>query len=235
MEFKKISTPSLKELFVQQVESMILSGRLEIGAKLPSERELAEGMQVSRAVVNAGINEMAAKGFLEIRPRIGAYVADYHRNGTAETLLSIMKYNGGRLRHDEIRSILELKDTLDRMAVSLLVPKITDGEVDTLRAHYQAMCAARDAEHVAEAVFGFHHDMAFYSGNTLLPMIYQSFKAPIMGLWERYCRKHGAETLCRNTGVLVDAIARRDADAALGSIRAAIDDAIRGTTQIYNE
>lgn len=235
MEFKKLSAPSLKELFVQQLESMILSGRLEIGAKLPPERELAEGMQVSRAVVNAGINEMAAKGFLEIRPRIGAYVADYHRKGTAETLLSIMKYNGGRLRKEEIRSILELKDTLDRLAVSLLIPKVTDDEVAQLRGHYLAMCAARDAEKVADAVFDFHHDMTVFSGNTLLPLIYQSFRAPILNLWERYCRKHGAETLCRNTGVLIDAIGRRDTEAAMQSIRAAIDDAIRGTTQIYSE
>ena len=42
MLFKKLSAPSLKELFVAELEGMILSGKLEIGAKLPPERELAE-------------------------------------------------------------------------------------------------------------------------------------------------------------------------------------------------
>ena len=61
MLFKKLSAPSLKELFVAELEGMILSGKLEIGAKLPPERELAESMQVSRAVVNSGLDEMEKK------------------------------------------------------------------------------------------------------------------------------------------------------------------------------
>ena len=51
MEFKKLNAPSLKELFVNELQNMILSGKLEIGSKLPPERELAESMKVSRAVI----------------------------------------------------------------------------------------------------------------------------------------------------------------------------------------
>ena len=109
MEFSKLSAPSLKELFINQLETMILSGKIPIGEKLPPERELSESMQVSRAVVNAGITELARKGFLIIKPRVGTFVADYRRNGTLETLISIMNYNGGILRDAEIRSILELR------------------------------------------------------------------------------------------------------------------------------
>ena len=38
MEFTKLSSPSLKDLFVQQLQGMILSGELPIGAQLPPER-----------------------------------------------------------------------------------------------------------------------------------------------------------------------------------------------------
>ena len=38
MEFKKLNAPSLKELFVNELQNMILSGKLEIGSKLPPER-----------------------------------------------------------------------------------------------------------------------------------------------------------------------------------------------------
>ncbi|WP_334104712.1 winged helix-turn-helix domain-containing protein [Muricomes intestini] len=81
MEFSKITAPSLKDLFVQQLEEKILSGELPVGSKIPPERELAEKMRVSRAVVNGGINELSQKGFLEVLPRQGTYVADYSRNG----------------------------------------------------------------------------------------------------------------------------------------------------------
>ena len=48
MEFQKISSPSLRDLFIEQLEHLILSGKLQVGEKLPPERQLAEMMQVSR-------------------------------------------------------------------------------------------------------------------------------------------------------------------------------------------
>ena len=108
MEFKKISSPTLRELFVQQLEDLILSGKLKIGEKLPTERQLAESMQVSRSVVNNGLSDLEKKGFLVVKPRSGTYVEDYRKNGTLDTLISIMKFNGGRLRNDEVKSILEV-------------------------------------------------------------------------------------------------------------------------------
>ena len=80
MQFQKISTPSLKDLFVKELENKILSGELKVGDKLPSERELASSMQVSRAVVNAGIAELEQKGFLIIKPRIGTFVENFYKN-----------------------------------------------------------------------------------------------------------------------------------------------------------
>lgn len=121
MEFQKISSPSLRELFVDQLEHMILSGKLKIGEKLPPERQLAEMMQVSRAVVNSGISELEKKGFLIVKPRSGTYVADYRRKGTLDTLMSIMKYNGGRIRNEEIRSIFEVRIALDTLATNCVL------------------------------------------------------------------------------------------------------------------
>jgi len=95
MEFSRLNAPTLKELFIEQLENMILSGKLVIGEKLPSERELAESMHISRSVVNSGLAEISDKGFLEIIPRSGTYVADFHKKGKLDTLVSIMKFNGG--------------------------------------------------------------------------------------------------------------------------------------------
>lgn len=55
--------PFLRDLFIEQLEHLILSGKLPVGEKLPPERQLAEMMQVSRAVVNSGISELEKKGF----------------------------------------------------------------------------------------------------------------------------------------------------------------------------
>ncbi len=34
MEFQKISSPSLRDLFIEQLEHLILSGKLQVGEKL---------------------------------------------------------------------------------------------------------------------------------------------------------------------------------------------------------
>lgn len=233
MEFTKLSAPSLKELFIQELETLILSGKLPIGEKLPPERELAKSMQVSRAVVNAGIVELARKGFLMIKPRVGTFVADYRRNGTIETLIAIMNYNGGVLRDAEIRSILELRIALNIMAVELCIPKITDDEMDILKGYVKQMEETDSPEAACEIAFQFQHELALLSGNTLLPLIFFSFKVPIQSLWMRFCRLYGIESLRKNTASLCHHIEQRDTKKAVESLTASINDTINGHRQIY--
>ncbi|MDL2294963.1 GntR family transcriptional regulator [Ruminococcaceae bacterium OttesenSCG-928-D13] len=238
MEFAKLSAPTLKELFITELESMILSGRLAVGEKLPPERELAESMQVSRAVVNSGIAELARKGFLTVKPRVGVFVGDYRRHGTAETLRAIMTYNGGHLRREEVKSMLETKLVLDRLAAQLAIPKMTNAQQEALRVLLEAIDTARQAGDLQGAVdgaFRFYHELAFISGNTLIPLIYNSFEILVLSLWERYGRKYGPDTVYQGVARLYDAIARRDVDAALRSIEATVGETIRGAREIYSD
>jgi GntR family transcriptional repressor for pyruvate dehydrogenase complex len=233
MEFTKLSAPSLKELFIRQFETMILSGKLPIGEKLPPERELAQSMQVSRAVVNAGIAELARKGFLTIKPRVGTFVADYRRNGNMETLVSIMKYNGGILRDAEIRSILELRIALDTLAVELCIPKITEKDIAVLKGYIEQMKEAASPEAASELAFRFQHELAFLSGNAFLPLIFSSFRVLITPLWERFCRLYGIESLYDNNAVLFGYIEQKDMKKAVAWMHATVNDTISGKRQIY--
>ena len=89
MEFKEIVAPSIRELFVQQVVGMILSGHLRSGDKLPTERELADEMKISKTAVHEGIRELHRLGFLDVTSRRGVSVADYAQTGTLDTLLAL--------------------------------------------------------------------------------------------------------------------------------------------------
>ena len=76
MRFGEIVAPSIKELFIQKLEEMILSGELKPGDKLPTERELADEMKISKTVVHEGIRELSRLGFLDVASRKGVTVAD---------------------------------------------------------------------------------------------------------------------------------------------------------------
>ncbi|MFA9377683.1 MAG: FadR/GntR family transcriptional regulator [Lachnotalea sp.] len=233
MEFTKLNAPSLKELFINQLETMILSGKIPIGEKLPPERELADSMQVSRAVVNTGICELSRKGFLIIKPRVGTFVADYRRNGTLETLISIMNYNGGILRDAEIRSILELRIAFDSLAIELCIPKIIEDEIRLLKDYVKKIAETDSLVIASELAFEFQHELACLSGNTLLPLIVSSFKVPVITLWERFCRMYGIESLYNNTDVLCNYIEQKDTTKALEWLSSSINNTIYGDKQIY--
>ena len=210
MNFEQLYAPSLKELFVQKLQGMILSGELPMGEKLPSERELCQQMGVSRAVVNGGITELARQGFLEVRPRQGAYVADYRRDGNMETLMAIMDYNGGMLGKEEIRSILEIRDALDKLAAAGIIACASEEDIAALFRAAETIREAGDNRHAAEAAFAFQHELAMQSGNTLLPLIFRSFYSSVLVLWERFCALNGVSMLyetsvrlCRHIRTLV--------------------------------
>ncbi len=233
MEFTKLNAPSLKELFIQELETLILSGKLAVGEKLPPERELAESMQVSRAVVNSGITELARKGFLIIKPRVGTFVADYRRDGTMDTLMSIMNYNGGILRDAEVRSILELRIAMDALAIKLWLPKATDEELKRMRDLVEQMKQAPSATAASQIAFKFQHELAFLSGNTLLPLIFSSFKVPVISLWERFCQLYGREELYDNTDKLCRYLEARDTEGAIEWVHTYLTEAIGGKFSIY--
>jgi GntR family transcriptional regulator/MocR family aminotransferase len=57
------------------VVQAILDGRLGVGAPLPSSRELAALLGMSRNTVTSAYLQLMDEGFLEARPRSGVFVA----------------------------------------------------------------------------------------------------------------------------------------------------------------
>lgn len=235
MEFEKLSAPSLKDLFVQQLRGMILSGELPVGTPLPPERDLARQMQVSRAVVNGGMAELAKQGFVEVHPRQGAVVADYRQHGNLDTLIAIMEYQGGVLGNEEVQSILEVRRALEHLAVSNTIRRASQRDLDRLGKLLAAIAECDTPAQAAEAAWNYQHELALVSGNSILPLIYYSFKSPVITLWTRFCRLYGIEALCRNTETLYDRICARDQEGAARWIDEYLGQAISGGQQIYCE
>ena len=233
MNFEQLYAPSLKELFVQKLQRMILSGELSMGEKLPAERELCQQMGVSRAVVNGGIAELARQGFLEVRPRQGTYVADYRRCGNMDTLMAIMDYNGGMLGKEEIRSILEVRWGLEQMTLHRCIDNASNAQLESLGKFVDALDADPAPNQAAEIAFRFHHEMTLMGGNHILPLIYTSFKVPCIALWVRFCRKYGVAALRNNIEELYRHLLNRDKEGARRWSNLYLAEAINGTQQIY--
>ncbi len=226
MGFTKISAPSLTELFVHQVENMILSGELAVGEQLPPARDLSLKMGVSRSVISAGLVELEKLGFVEVQPRQGVFVCDYRRKGSVETLVTIMRYNGGALRRNEVRSLLEVRDALECLCLRLVLENCSLADLEALSPLLDAIRTASSPEAAAERTYDFHHELAVLSGNVLMPLLYHSFHPQGVYLWALFGKRSGVERLYAIKLRLYTALLNRDLDSVYEQTHAIMDAAI---------
>lgn len=213
MDFRPIVAPSIRELFIQQVEGAILSGQLKPGDRLPTERELADTMHISKTVVHEGLRELHRLGFLDIASRRGVTVADYAQTGSLETLMAIMDYHGGLPDEKTARSILRLRYYLEAPALRDLAAHSTPADLDALRDLQRQAEDAPDAA-LAEALFRYHRGVTFLSGNTITPLLFNAFMKVNLEFWSGYIRSVGREESLRILARFTDLIAAGQGDEA---------------------
>jgi len=183
-----IRTESLRDAFVKRLEALILSGALPIGKKLPSERELALQLNVSRPVVHEGLVDLAVKGLVSLIPRVGTVVNDYRREGSLSLLTSLLTYHQGDLKEELFTSLLEMRflfevETARRAASHRTVEQLKDfGRL----LQEEASVDPQNTQRISELDFDFHHLIAMASGNDIYPLLLNSFKNCYLNLACRF-------------------------------------------------
>ncbi len=74
MTFEPLNKTRLFEDIVRQIQDQIRDGQLKPGDRLPSERELAEMMQVSRNSLREALRTLEIMNYVEIKPGEGVYI-----------------------------------------------------------------------------------------------------------------------------------------------------------------
>lgn len=195
MKFKKINTLSIKDMFLAQIEEMILSGELKPGDKLPTEREIADAMSISKTIVHEGIRELARMGFLDVISRQGVYVADYASTGNLDTLLAIIRFRGGMPDKKMISSLLDMRIYLECPAIELLAASHTAEDIQKLTQLEETMLQAmdKDIKTFAEILFLYRRTLVVLSGNCISPLVMNAFFDASISAWADYCEFIGRE------------------------------------------
>lgn len=233
MGFEKIEALSLTDLFVRKIEGMILSGELKIGERLPPVRELCTLMGVSRPVVSAGLIELEKMGFVEILPRQGVTITDYRRKGTLETFNVLMQYNGGVMRDEEVRSVMEMRSANETLCVRLVIERATAGELDALAPLLETIRTAESNEAAAEGTYELLHELCVLSGNVFLPLFLNSMRGHCLYFCTLYCKRYGIASLYQNRLSLYRALLNRDTELAVSICAGVMSDAVSGEHQLY--
>lgn len=222
MAFKKLTALSLTDLFVAEIEKMILSGELKIGEKMPPERQLAEEMKVSLAVINAGVARLTDLGFLRIVPRKGVYVADYIRHGNMNTMKEVIEFTGIRPDEDILEPIARFRLSIELSATKGACQNRTEEALRLLR-DIMDQIETNPSCDLPELGFQFHHEIAIASGNIYYPMIIQSYKPLYIMFYHMSSGGENRAPIVRCLKNILNAVQTQDADLAEQEITASID------------
>ena len=155
MDRRIAAPPTMSVLAAEALRSMILSGELMPGDRLPEIR-LAAQLGVSRSPLREAMSVLEQEGLIVQAPRRGAIVAP--------------------LTAHDIYEIYTLRAELEGLAVRLGVPVVEETRLDRLRASYADLEAATgddQSEHTRLA-FAFHLALVGLAGHQRLEDSYRS-------------------------------------------------------------
>jgi GntR family transcriptional repressor for pyruvate dehydrogenase complex len=81
-----VNRSRLHEEIVTIIQKQIMSGAIAPGAKLPTERELAESFKVNRTTLREALRKLENLDLLDIRHGDGVYVKDYLASGNLDLI-----------------------------------------------------------------------------------------------------------------------------------------------------
>jgi GntR family transcriptional repressor for pyruvate dehydrogenase complex len=206
----------------------IVSGRLEPGAKLPTERELCEQFAVSRPVVREAVRSLIAKGLLDDSPRRGHVVSALGRDAVTESLTLYLR--GQRLDYTklmEVRAVIEVENA------GRAAERATPEDLSALKVAAAALTQGLDAEQAAVADVGFHRAIATATGNEFFGVLLDSIREVLItAQLPTLAEPKIVASAIRHHQRISDQIVKRDAEGAREAMRKHLRDAERGMRSV---
>ncbi len=198
----------------KRIAELVQRGGVQPGEKLPSERDLAEMLQVSRPTIREAMIALEVSGLIEVRTGSGIYV-----NDRRDRALDLVQDSGvGRF------DIFELRLMIEPEAAALAAQRMSDAQIIALREIVNEMAAlAKTAE--SEAVDQkFHIHIAPGTENAAIigaiEWLWQLRRqSKLSAGFHRTILNEGVYPVIAQHGAVVDAIAARDATAAREAMR----------------
>ncbi|NDP46835.1 MAG: GntR family transcriptional regulator [Sulfuriferula multivorans] len=161
-----ISIPraALHEQVAHRLRQMLVENRIAPGAKL-NERELSEVLKVSRTPLREAIKMLATEGLVELLPNRGAIAVE--------------------LSEQDILDTFEVMAGLEAQSGELAAMRITDAELDEIKAMHYEMLAAytrRDLPAYYRLNAAIHQAINTAAKNPVLSALYKQVNSRLQSL-----------------------------------------------------
>ena len=211
-----IRPKKISEEIVNQIKQLISKGDLKPGDRIPSERELATMLGVSRPSVREAIMVLEAMGFLDSRQGGGTFVKALTEGSIMDPLAKLVEKRDPEL----LRALAEVRMGLEGWSAYLAAKRATAEDIAELRRLYAIMekQAARGGWN-PEVDAEFHFAITAASHNSLqmhvLDSIHSIFSATIqVALMEFYRQQGYIQLLLTQHREIMEAIVAQDPERA---------------------
>lgn len=164
--FQPIKSMKVYEQVIEQVRNMIIDGTLKKGDKLPTERDLAAQLNVSRTSVREALRALEVIGLVESRQGEGNFIRENFQDSLFEPLSMMFL-----LEESKPKDILELRRIVEVETAALSAQKITNEDIISIMGLVAKMKNTLNEDTNAELDKEFHYKIAKSSGNLLVVSI----------------------------------------------------------------
>jgi GntR family transcriptional regulator, transcriptional repressor for pyruvate dehydrogenase complex len=219
-DFEVVRRNKVYEEVARQIERLILK-RLQPGDKLPSERELAETLKVSRSSIRDAIRSLELVGMVEPRQGTGTIVREVTSESVVNSLAGAIK-----LRREQVSELLDFRRMLEPPLSARAATHATDEDIAEMEEILDRQTARqRQGEPAVNEDAEFHYSIALASGNRVVLKVLDILMDLLRDTRERSLQVDGRSqrSLAGHRRILA-AIKRHDAEAARDAMRRHIED-----------
>jgi GntR family transcriptional regulator, transcriptional repressor for pyruvate dehydrogenase complex len=197
---------------IEEIRAKIATGELSPGQRLPTERDLAGELGLSRSSMREAIRALTVMGVLEARHGAGIYVTRLEPDDLLETFGAVAEISRG----PTLLHLVQVRKILEPAAAAAAAARIDEAGLAALRAEMTAMERGTAAEEIVGHDLEFHRIITEAAGNPVLAAILaglnsRTFRARV---WRGYREEGVFPRTFREHDQIYRALTERDPDGA---------------------
>ncbi len=138
---------------ISAIKQMVIDGTLKPGDRLPTEKELAETIGVSRNSLREAVKALSVIRVLDVRQGDGTYVTALEPEQLLESLAFVLDLH----QDSSYIEILEIRRLLEPVAVEQACLQLTEEDFERLEQTMEDLDASSGIEELVAADITFHH------------------------------------------------------------------------------
>jgi GntR family transcriptional repressor for pyruvate dehydrogenase complex len=215
--------PRLSDKVAEMMLEPILSRKLQVGDRLPSERELGEQFNVSRTVVREAVRALVAKGVIEVRSGSGLRVTAVDAAAVSESMSLYLR--GAPLDFEKVH---EVRTLFEVHIAGVAAERATAEDVARLRGvHERMQREAGDVESAARDDLEFHRMIARATQNDLYLLLMDSIGSALIDIRRENLGSGATPTTIGQHEAVLERIAAHDRDGARTAMAAHLEGVAR--------